>query len=206
MPDVTNAWLTGRPHPVDTPATLPTRLSRERLGPSSPQRDVAEPDMADRLPIAVLPGSPRVWVIGVHGGAGESTLARLLTGATATGHRWPTSTTTPVLLVARSSMTGLTAARRAATQWASGAAGNLSLLGLVVIADAPGRLPRPLAQFADLVGGGVPRMWRWPWIDQLRLDPHLHRSAPSWPKPALALLDTIDALTPTASATEEDPS
>jgi len=137
---------------------------------------------------------------------GESTLARLLTGATVTGHRWPASTTTPVLLVARSSMTGLTAARRAATQWASGAAGNLPLLGLVVIADAPGRLPRPLAHFTDVVGGGVPRLWRWPWIDQLRLDPDLDRSAASWPRSALALLDTIDALTPAAPATEEDTS
>lgn len=205
MPEVTNAWLTGRPHPVDTPPTAPVPGRGPRLGPNSPQRDVAEPDMADRLPIAVLPGHPRVWVIGVHGGAGESTLARLLTGATATGHRWPATTTTPVLLVARSSMSGLTAARRAATQWASGAAGNLTLLGLVVIADAPGRLPRPLTHFTELVGGGVPRLWRWPWIDHLRLDldPDLARSAPGWPKPALALLDTIDALTP---ATEEDPS
>lgn len=162
--------------------------------------------MADRLPIAALPGTPRLWVIGAHGGAGESTLARVLTGAAPTAHRWPSATTTPVLLVARSSMTGLTAARRATIQWASGAAGTLRLLGLVVIADAPGRLPQPLTHFADLIGGGVPRIWRWPWIEQLRLDPDLDRDATSWPRPALALLDTIDALIPAAPATKGDTS
>lgn len=196
MHEVTDARVTDRPHPVDPPPSTASAVSGWRLGPSSPQPHVAEPDMVDRLPIAALPGDPRLWVIGAHGGAGESTLARVLTGANPTGHRWPASSTTPVLLVARSSMTGLTAARRAATQWASGAAGTLSLLGLVVIADAPGRLPRPLAHFADLVGGGVPRIWRWPWIEQLRLNPDLDRDATSWPRPARTLLDTIDALIP----------
>jgi len=103
-------------------------------------------------------------------------------------------------------MAGLTAARRATTQWASGAAGTLRLLGLVVIADAPGRLPRPLAHFIDLVGGGVPRIWRWPWIEQLRLAPDLDRDATSWPRSARALLDTIDALIPAAPATKGDTS
>jgi len=58
--------------------------------------------MAERLPITALAGHPRLWVIGTHDGAGESTLARVLTGSTPTVHRWPASTTTPVLLVARS--------------------------------------------------------------------------------------------------------
>jgi hypothetical protein len=207
MPEVTNAPDTARPHPVDTPTPAPLPGSGRRLGPDSPQPHVPEPDMADRLPIAALPGDPRLWVLGAHGGAGESTLARVLTGAAPTGHRWPATTTTPVLLVARSSMTGLTAARRAATQWASGAAGPLTLLGLVVIADAPGRTPRPLAHLTDLVGGGVPRIWRWPWIDHLRLTPDLHRDATSWPRHTLALFDTIDALIPPpAAATQGDTS
>jgi hypothetical protein len=42
------------------------------------------------------------------------------------------------------------------------------VLGLVLIADAPGRLPRVLDDFADIVGGGVPRVWDIPWIEEWR--------------------------------------
>ncbi|WP_374204991.1 DUF6668 family protein, partial [Actinotalea sp. C106] len=79
------------------------------------------------------------------------------------------------LLVARSHAHGLRAAQKAATHWAAGATPPLQLLGLLVVADAPGRLPRPLRDLAAVVGGGVPHLWHLPWVEDWRLgeDPHL---------------------------------
>jgi hypothetical protein len=66
-------------------------------------------------------------------------------------------------------MRGLTTARNALTQWVSGAAPQTDLLGLAVLADAPGKTPKALREFAALVGGGAPRLWTLPWVDAWRL-------------------------------------
>ncbi len=66
-------------------------------------------------------------------------------------------------------MRGLKAARGALIQWASGAAPAVDLLGLAILADAPGKLPKPLREFAALVGGGAPRLWMLPWVGSWRL-------------------------------------
>ena len=41
-------------------------------------------------------------------------------------------------------------------------------LGLVVMADAPGRLPRTLRDRLQVVAGGYARTWTVPWIDTWR--------------------------------------
>ncbi|KAB2385936.1 hypothetical protein F9B16_09040 [Actinomadura montaniterrae] len=74
-----------------------------------------------------------------------------------------------VLLVARSHASGLCAAQAATHQWAAGALPNVRLLGLVVIADAPGKRPKPLNELLRLISGGVPKLWELPWIEALRL-------------------------------------
>lgn len=114
-----------------------------------------------------------LWWVGVHGGAGESTLEQLLEGSRANGHAWPhteerTTALPPVILVARTSARGLRAAQLAATEWAAGNV-PVQLHGLALVADAPGRLPKPLRDFAQVVGGGVPRVWRLPWVEAWRL-------------------------------------
>ncbi|MCU1516231.1 MAG: hypothetical protein JWQ75_952, partial [Pseudarthrobacter sp.] len=38
-----------------------------------------------------------------------------------------------------------------------------------VLADAPGKLPKPLREFAALIGGGAPRLWMLPWVESWRL-------------------------------------
>ena len=77
-----------------------------------------------------------------------------------------------VALVARTSWSGLTAAQRAATEWASGVLGDsVQLVGLVLIPDAPGRLPKPLRDLQHVIAGGVPRVWTLPWVDAWRLGP-----------------------------------
>jgi hypothetical protein len=143
-------------------------------GPTSPQQIVVAVDVADRLgrvDVSDVP-VPTAWIVGVHGGSAETTLAHLLDGTVATGHRWPIAAPhtliAPVLLVARTGMNDLHAAQRAAIEWASGSA-PVALAGLVLVADAPGKLPRSLNDFAQVVAGGVPRCWRLPWVDAWRM-------------------------------------
>ncbi|WP_130865287.1 DUF6668 family protein [Acidipropionibacterium timonense] len=112
-----------------------------------------------------------LWVLGAHGGAGESTVAAMTRWRPA-GHLWPVAVGAlarpAVLVVARSNAHGLEAARAAACQWA---AGDLAcdLAGLLVIADAPGRLPVPLRHLRDVVAGTYPHAWHMPWLPPLRL-------------------------------------
>lgn len=140
-------------------------------GPVTPQHGVPTPAEDQRLPKFAIPAADTIWWVGVHGGAGETTMAHLLPGTRAAGHRWPIPpppVPTPVVLVARTHGSGLRAAQRAAIEWASGVVQGVAVLGLVLIADAPGRLPRVLDDFADIVGGGVPRVWDIPWIEEWR--------------------------------------
>ncbi|GGO94022.1 hypothetical protein GCM10011584_34070 [Nocardioides phosphati] len=123
-----------------------------------------------------------VWIVGAHGGAGETTLADLVEGWEAADHSWPTpsdlSFQCPVLLVARTDSRGLNAARSALRQWASGVLGeHVELLGLVLVADAPGKLPKPLRHLLEVVSGGAPRLWEIPWVEAWRTGEPLPLSA-----------------------------
>ncbi len=123
-------------------------------------------------PTDPVPDNEHLWVYGVHGGSGESRIAALNPNWSATGHRWPapTTPTRAVLLVARTSAHGLIAAHTAIADWASGRVpGAPHLAGLVLVADTPGRLPRPLHDLAKLAAGGVERSWRIGWSEQWRL-------------------------------------
>jgi hypothetical protein len=138
---------------------------------SAPLRGMVEPDAADRLGRRTMIGSAALWITGAHGGAGETRIADLLPGARVTDHCWPVlqdGNTPRVLLLCRADMRGLTTARSALTQWASGAAPELDLLGLAILADAPGKTPKALRDFAAIVGGGAPRLWILPWVEAWR--------------------------------------
>ncbi|GAA4655819.1 hypothetical protein GCM10023346_49090 [Arthrobacter gyeryongensis] len=138
---------------------------------NGPLRGMVEPDAADRLGRRTIAGSAALWVAGAHGGSGESRIADLIGGARVTGHCWPVlhdGSRPRVLLVCRADIRGLTAAQGALTQWASGAAPALDLLGLAVLADAPGKTPKPLRDFATIVSGGAPRSWTLPWVEAWR--------------------------------------
>ncbi len=123
-----------------------------------------------------------MWWVGAHGGAGESTLERLLPGSRAADHAWPISADparpASALLVARTSYAGLTAAQRGLRDWASGAV-PATLIGLVLLADAPGRLPRELRGLVDLVDGAAPGKTRLlPWQADWRFgEPSLERAS-----------------------------
>jgi hypothetical protein len=124
------------------------------------------------LPVAsIQPAAGHAWWwLGVHGGAGVSTLEEAVPGGRDAGRTWPSSEVPqPVVLVARSSARGLKAVQNAAQQWASQLVTGVDLLGLVVAADAPGRRPKPLRDLLSLVSGTVPRVWEIPWVEQWRL-------------------------------------
>ena len=173
--DLPNPWLAEE---AAVPAAVGVNLAAEEdgaaaRGAAAPQPGIPSPDTVDRLPVRLVGGHPGLWVLGTHGGAGETRLAAVLPGARAAGHAWPEAEGAGlgpgrVLLVARTDAHGLRAAQRAAAAWASGTCPAVDLVGLVLIADAPGRLPRRLQQTADLVAGGVPRTWHLGWHEPWR--------------------------------------
>ncbi|MBE1532867.1 DUF6668 family protein [Actinomadura algeriensis] len=153
-------WI--RPH-----AVVPARLAPP---PTSP------------LGVAGYSGaSPDLWFSSCHGGAGTSTLAALLPRSLSAGRYWPVPDPpghARVVLVARAHASGLCAAQAAARQWAAGVLPNVRLLGLAVVADAPGKRPKALDDLLRLVAGGLPRVWELPWAESLRFEPAPDRAEP----------------------------
>lgn len=141
-------------------------------GPAAPQPLVVAP--LRLLPIREQHERAVLWVVGAHGGAGETTLAGIEATWRVADHAWPSLPAggrARCLLIARTSVRGLYAAQAALTQWAASAAGpSVELLGLALIADAPGRLPRPVTDLCTVVSGGAPRTWHLPWNEDWRLD------------------------------------
>jgi len=151
------------------------------MGASRPHDSVVLPDQTRFGWQEVT--TPDLVVVAAHGGAGASTIAGWLDAAAVREcwpappdqppHGWPLIdghwARVPVLLVCRSHARGLTAAAEAAQQWASTSMDWLNLLGLVVVADAPGRLPSELRRQVRVVAGAVPRTWHIKWLPELRL-------------------------------------
>ena len=171
-----NPWLIGpeQPAPPEAPVVPPHSHREARSGALAPQPGVPVPDTADRLPQRTAAWPATVWWLGVHGGAGETTLALLAAGTRPAEHAWPIpgarGTTHRVVLVARTNYAGLIAAQRAATEWASNTLDDgVQLVGLVLMPDAPGLLPKPLRELEQIIAGGVPRVWTMPWVDAWRL-------------------------------------
>jgi hypothetical protein len=189
----------------DLPVTGP--FDQMRRFEAGGQGGVVLPDPQDRLPRWRLGDEEQaaVWWLGAHGGAGESTLEELFRGSRAADHRWPLSAAhvapARVVLTARTHARGLTAAQSAIREWA-GADAPVRLLGLVLIADAPGRLPPPLRRLAELVAGGVPAVWWLPWIEAWRVgeSPTPQNS----PKVVRRLLEDLRAMTETRTVNRED--
>lgn len=157
----TAAWARPDPAVVDPPPTgehLPVW--------SGPVVD----DLGSGAPVAV--GSASCWVLGVHGGAGASTVTALLGTAAAEAYRgWPDPEfggPAEVVLVARLSALGLRRLRAAVRQWASGAVPDgLRLRGAALVSAAPGRTPRPLVEDVARLERIVPAVHRLGWRPDL---------------------------------------
>ncbi|GMA33726.1 DUF6668 family protein [Litorihabitans aurantiacus] len=196
-----NPWL---PAPaIEEPSEAPAEQLPPAARVSGPQAGVVA---ADALPTVKHFSAPALWVVGTHGGSGESLLAQLREGWAPGGHAWPeqqySNRAARVLLACRGSAHGLNSARAAAMQWAAGKSPTVELIGLVVVADAPGRAPKPLRDLAALVGGGVPRLWHVPWIEAWRLGAPVDHANP--PRETARLLNDLDLIfnpgTPGATA------
>ncbi len=212
MTETRNPWLdalapevlTLKSHATEPnvpPPAVNELLLQTRTGPPTPQDGVPAPRRS--LPVRRTIGRGALWIVGAHGGAGESSIASLGHCWLAAGHAWPekNDTVCPTVVVARTHARGLLAAQDAITQWAGRRAGpSVQLLGLVLIPDSPGRLPRPLHDLAIVVRGGAPRTWEIPWIEAWRQD---DPRAGALPRPVRRLVADLYELT--APATEARP-
>lgn len=118
-----------------------------------------------------------VCVSGVHGGAGTTTVARLL-NAIDLDRDWPGPRDPRYLfLIARTDARGLTAASQAlagyrTTQHPEGP----YLAGFILVADAPGRLPKPLKRRIHILASAA-SVYRLVWIPEWRLSEIPHNEA-----------------------------
>ena len=115
--------------------------------------------------------SHRLWMVGAHGGAGASTWAQILEVGDA-GTAWPQhvnpTRALSIVVCCRSTAAGLRAAQDVGIEWASGALPG-QLVGLIVGADAPGRLPHSLRAQLQITSGAFPHCTFVPWQAQWRL-------------------------------------
>ena len=157
---------------------------RMRLAKAGRQGGVVLPGPQDRLPRRLLDDDEQaaVWWLGAHGGAGESTLEELFSGSRAADHSWPLNGANGrrrgwcwLRVLTR------TGSRPRRARSGSGRPGTRRCCcsGLVLIADAPARLPHGLRQLAELIAGGVPAVWSLPWIEAWRVgEPPAPHNAP----------------------------
>jgi hypothetical protein len=113
---------------------------------------------------------PLFAVLGAHGGAGTSTLARWWAPAADTGLAWPASpaTTQQVIVAARLCMPGLTAAADRLREWHAGLAPDgVQVIGLVLTAARPGRVPVVVRRYRSVVAELVERGYQIAWHDEL---------------------------------------
>lgn len=193
-----NPWITRSIPGEPTSETAQEPGASFLTGPQRPQVGIPAPQGADRLPRRTFSHRAALWWVGSHGGAGESTLEKLVPGSLSTDHSWPEPASpdwpqpAKVVLVARTHAAGLRSAQLAATEWASGTVGGIELLGLVLIADAPGRLPRPLKDLVKITTGGVPRTWHIPWVESWRLsEPENVGSCPKYVRSVIAEVTSL---------------
>jgi hypothetical protein len=130
---------------------------------------VAGPDQGGPEPAHDRAAARRFSWVGTHGGAGVSTLAAVY-GGHDSGRAWPGAGAPPsVLLVARTHAAGLDAVADAVEAFRRGQAPpELDLDAVVLVADAPGRLPRPLAQRVKSLESVID-VYRVPWVPAWRL-------------------------------------
>ncbi|MFJ6086472.1 hypothetical protein ACIQI8_34290 [Streptomyces sp. NPDC092369] len=129
------------------------------------------------------------WVK-AHGGAGTTSLAHAL-GGVDIGARWPDPARGEprrILLVGRTSAGGLRSVSRALQALHEGnAPRGLDLLGVILVADIPGRLPLSLLRRIRVIRAAAP-VHRVPWIPSWRVGAR-SRSLPRQLAPLAELID-----------------
>ncbi|MGV9450208.1 hypothetical protein [Streptomyces sp. NPDC003635] len=154
------------------PAASPAPVRRTAPAPA-PEPSWGEPRRAGAGRGAAGRGKGRdeVGWVQAHGGAGATSLAEVLGGADL-GVRWPkpgAGEPRRVVIVGRTSARGLRAVSQALGALKEGRAPQgLELVGVVLVADAPGRLPLTLLRRIRVLRS-VTHVHRVPWIPAWRL-------------------------------------
>lgn len=181
--EIQAAVLAAHRHRPTSTSELPAPTSAD------PVRPPATPPVTP-APAAAVGIAQRWALVATHGGSGARCLSQVLAGAFRIQKAWP-SGDQPAVLVCRSSARGLLAAQQFARAFRDGEAGDTTLLGLLVVADVPGRVPPALRRLERLVSAAVPAVWQVPWVAQWRLEPPGPAApAPQW---AVELSATITA-------------
>jgi hypothetical protein len=130
---------------------------------------VAVPEAPPPEPAHATATARRFSWVATHGGAGTTTLATVFGGYDC-GRNWPGPDAPPsLLLVARTHAAGLAAVLRTLEIFRRGEAPHgLDLDAVVLVADAPGRLPKPLAQQVRTIESVID-VYRVPWVPAWRL-------------------------------------
>ena len=169
---VSNPFFAVPPSPPTEETFEPDELLGRRLvvlGPPVPPGTITPPEQP-ALARRVVDHDPLLWVVGLHGGCGATSVATAL-GADVVECRgaWPVSQPLEpqVLLVARTHVVGLAAAETAIQEWASEDLPDLRLLGILLVDDAP-RVPRPLVPVMNRVLHSSPRGWHLTWQESWR--------------------------------------
>ncbi|MEV0027926.1 hypothetical protein [Nocardia sp. NPDC050793] len=150
----------------------PHHLIPGRIDPAT----VTAPSIEQQAPVREAPlpitgaHPPLFAVLGAHGGAGASTLARWLAPAADTGLAWPasSSTTQRVLIAARLCMPGLTAAAQRLREYHAGLAPDgVTVIGLALTAARPGKLPAAVRRYRSVVTELAEAVYDIGWHDEL---------------------------------------
>lgn len=157
------------PEPALEPSPVLGTAVSASYGPPTPLHVPSDVPTPSKLAVRT---APLLWVVGVHGGAGTTTVAQLVGEdvgeLTAVLPRpVPPNYQRPrVVFVARAHAAGLGALTEMARYWASGQAG-IELLGVVVVDDGP-KLPKSAQAEIKHIGGMVPTLWHLPWHEPWR--------------------------------------
>jgi hypothetical protein len=144
-------------------------------GPGGPEiwirGPVGEPEPPpEELSARAAASTRRFSWVATHGGAGTSTLTAVFGGHDA-GRSWPRpdqGEPGSVLLVGRTHAAGLEAVSHTLDIFRRGdAPPGLDLDAIVLVADAPGRLPRQLTQRIKVIGSVID-VYRVPWVPAWR--------------------------------------
>lgn len=144
-------------------------------GPSDPECLPITPKDVDSalwpmVPLEAVPVSG-ITVMGLHGGAGATTVAGLLGEDVAeSGRSWPRppeGSRLGVLAVCRSHWRGLEAADQFTQQWAAGMLPDATLLGLLIVDDGPSLAEGQKKAMKRLLKR-TPRGYHIPWVEAWR--------------------------------------
>ena len=170
-PAPVNPFLPATASPEPVKEAMPVdELLGEDLAATGPARPLGiQAPVGASLPRVFVGAEDRTHVVGLHGGAGVTTLAQLLGDRVAVdaGTKVPLGSTPKVLLLARTHAAGLAAVQRAGQVWASGQLSDVQLLGLVLVDDAP-RMSKAQLSACRQVMRILPRTWRIGWVEPWR--------------------------------------